>query len=438
MRRTALSLALLLAAPWIVSSASAENLGDIYRLALANDPVYAAARETYKAGQEKLPQARAGLLPNVNATAFARNSDTDSSLGSGTTSTQPYGYGISLVQPIYRKQSLETYEQAKLSVLLAEQELQLALQDLLLRTAQAYFDVLKAQDDVATAQAQKQAFAEQLAQAKRSFEVGAATIVDTYEAQARYDLTTAQEIAALNELEVKRRALEKIINQPAPKLAALAPKVTLTPPTPDSMDAWVRQAQENSLGVIMNQTAEEIARREVDKQRGGYHPNLDLSASYSDSRNTSTTLGGTEVNVKSGVIGLELSWPIYQGGGTDSRVREAVAKLEKARNDLDNARRQAALDARQAYLGVVSGAARVKAYEQALASTELQLKSTKLGLEVGVRTRVDVLNVEQQLYTTQRDLYSSRYQSLIAGLQLKAAAGTLTEDDFKAIDALLK
>lgn len=429
---------LVLALSLLATPALADSLGDIYRQALGNDSLYAAAREAYKANQEKLPQARAGLLPVINLSAFARNSDTDLSVSPpGRTSTQPYGYGLSLSQPIYRKQNLETYEQAKLSVLLAEQEFQLALQDLLLRTAQAYFDVLLAEDSLATAQAQKQALAEQLAQAKRSFEVGAATIVDTYEAQARYDLTTAQEIAAANDLEVKRRALEKIINQPAPKLAPLRADVAMITPEPNDMDAWVRQAQEDSLGVALSQTSQEIARREVDKQRGGHYPNLDLSASFTDSRNTSTTAGGSQVNLKSGVVGIELSWSLYQGGSTNSRVREAVANLEKARDDLDNARRQSTLEARQAFLGVVSGEARVKALQQALASTELQLKSTKLGLEVGVRTRVDVLNVEQQLYSTKRDLYAARYDSLLAGLRLKAAAGALGEADLRAIDALL-
>jgi outer membrane protein len=435
MRRILCIVALLL----LSVAGRAENLSDIYRLALANDPLYAAAREAYRAGLERLPQARATLLPSLNLSAFARNTDTDVSTAPGSTSTQPYGYGLSLTQPIYRKQNLEALAQARLQVTLAEQQLRLAQQDLLLRAAQAYFDVLLAEDNLTTAQAQKQAFAEQLAQARKSFEVGAATIVDSHEAQARYDLAVAQEIAAANDLEVKRRALEKLINRDAPRLSPLRDPVELPLPSPSGMDPWVQQAQEQSLGVLLNQSAQEIARREVERQRGGHYPSLDLTAGYNDTRRTSTLPGsGASVNLKSGTIGLEFNLPLYQGGGTDARVREAVANLERARHELDDARRQAALEARQAYLGVVSGAARTKALEQALVSNEAQLRSTKLGLEVGVRTRVDVLNAEQQRYATLRDLYAARYQVLLAGLKLRAAAGILSEDDLKGIDALLK
>ncbi len=435
MRRIALILALSLLAPL----AAAENLSDIYRLALANDPVYAAAREAYRAGLERLPQARATLLPSLNLSAFARNTDTDVSSAAGSTSSQPYGFSLSLTLPIYRKQNLETLAQARLQVTLAEQQLRLAQQELLLRTAQAYFDVLLAEDNLTAAQAQKQAFAEQLAQARRSFEAGVATIVDSHEAQARYDLAVAQEIAAVNDLEVKRRALEKLINQTAPRLAPLKDPVALPLPSPSGMDPWVQQAQEQGLRVLLSQSAQEIARREVERQRGGHYPSLDLTANYNDSRRTSTLPGsGTSVNLKSGTIGLEFNLPLYQGGGTAARVREAVANLERTRYELDNARRQAALDARQAYLDVVSGAARAKALEQALVSNEAQLRSTKLGLEVGVRTRVDVLNAEQQRYAILRDLHAARYQVLLAGLRLRAAAGILSEEDLKGIDALLK
>ncbi len=419
--------------------AAAENLSEIYRLALANDPVYAAAREAYRASQEKLPQARATLLPSLGLSAFARNTDIEvSGASTSNTSNQPYGYGLSLTQPIYRKQNLETLAQARLMVTQAEQQLRQAEQQLLLRVAQAYFDVLLAQDNLATAQAQKQAFAEQLAQARKAFEVGAATIVDSHEAQARYDLALAQEIAAANELEVKRRALERLINREMPRLATLKTPAALPTPNPAAIEAWVRQAEEQGLGVLLNQSALEIARREVERQRGGHYPTLDLTAQYTDTRRTSTLPGTGTINQRNGTIGVEFNLPLYQGGGTDARVREAAANLERARFELDNARREAALQARQAYLGVVSGEARAKAMEQALVSNEAQLRSTKLGLEVGVRTRVDVLNAEQQRFTTLRDLAAARYQVLLAGLQLKAAAGQLGEDDLKAIDALLK
>ncbi|MFN3594890.1 MAG: TolC family outer membrane protein [Thiobacillaceae bacterium] len=419
--------------------AAAENLSEIYRLALANDPVYAAAREAYRASQQRLPQARASLLPSLSLSAFARNTDVEvSGATSSNTSNQPYGYGLTLIQPIYRKQNLEALAQARLIVTQAEQQLRLAEQQLMLRVAQAYFDVLLAQDNLATAQAQKQAFAEQLAQARKAFDVGAATIVDSHEAQARYDLAVAQEIAAVNDLEIKRRALERLINRDMPRLSVLKDPVTLPTPNPDAIEAWVRQAEEQSLSVLLNQSALEIARREVERQRGGHHPTLDLTAQYNDTRRTSALPGSGTINQRNGTIGVEFNLPLYQGGGTDARVREAAANLERARRELDNARREAALEARQAYLGVVAGTARAKALEQALVSSEAQLRSTKLGLEVGVRTRVDALNAEQQRFATLRDLSAARYQVLLSGLKLKAAAGELSENDLQAIDALLK
>ncbi|MEW5770584.1 MAG: TolC family outer membrane protein [Pseudomonadota bacterium] len=431
MRPTRLLLPLIISLA--VNAAQAANLGEIYQLALANDPVYAAAKETWRAGQEALPQGKALWRPTINLSGNIRQNDTETSTPSSV-NYRSSGYGLTLTQPLFRKPNLESYEQAKLAVLLADQQLGLAEQDLILRVAQAYFDVLLAEDTLSTVVAQKQAYAEQLAQAKKSFEVGAATIVDTHEAQARYDLAISQEIAAQNDLEVKRRGLEKLIAREAPALDRLGAAAGIPLPMPNEMDSWVRQAQEQSLAVLASQTALESAKREVERQRGAHLPTLDLTASYTDSRKTN--LGA--LDSKAGVIGLELGWVLYQGGAISSRVREAVAKQEKARYDLDNARRQSTLDARQAYLGVVSGDAQVKALEQALVSSESQLKSTKLGLDVGVRTRVDVLNAQQLVYSTQRDLASARYQTLLAGLQLKAAAGTLSAEDLKALDALLK
>ncbi len=429
--RSILGLAILL----LPMALRAETLSEIYRLALANDPVYAAAQAAYKASLERLPQARASLLPNLNLNAFARNTDTD--LGTSSTSTQPYGFGLTLRQPIYNKTSLETLALARLQVTLAEQQLALARQDLMLRTAQAYFDVLLAQDNLAAALAQKQAFAEQLAQARKSFEVGAATIVDSHEAQARYDQAVAQEIAARNDLEVKQRALERLIHRGAPRLAPLREPVRLPSPEPADIDPWLRQAQEQALAVQLKQTTLEIARREVDRQRGGHHPTLDLAASFSDTRRTSVTPGGGAVNSKTGSVGVELNLPLYQGGGVSARVREAIFGQERALSELEAARRDAALAARQAFLGVVSGIARSRALEQALTSVEAQLKSTRLGLEVGVRTRVDVLNAERERHNTLRDLYAARYQVLLDLLRLEAAAGSLDEEDLRAVDALL-
>ncbi len=409
----------------------AANLGEIHALARAHDARYAAAREAWRAGQEKLPQGRAGLLPSLNLSANLRHNDTSNAEYTSRS------YGLSLSQPIYRRQHLESWEQAKLLGLRAEQELAVAEQELMLRVARAYFDVLLAEDALSTVRAQKQAIAEQLAAARMSFDVGTATITDTHEAQARFDLVTAQEIAAVNDLEVARRALEKLINREAPALARLDEQARLPMPQPNDMNAWVTQAERDGLAVALQRTALEIAQREVARQRGGHHPTVDLTASYSDNRNVAIG-GGVTGNTRSGMVGIEFALPLYQGGATQSRVRESLALRDKAQFDLDEARRQARLEARQAFLGVLSGDARVRALEQALVSSQAQLRSTTLGLEVGVRTRVDVLNAQQQLFTTRRDLAAARYQTLINGLQLKAAAGSLAVEDLHAVDALLR
>lgn len=416
--------------------AHAANLSEIYQMALQNDPIYAAAVQASIAGKEKEVQGKAGLLPTIQLGANLTGNQSDTSISSSRDYTS-HGFSLSLNQPVYRKQNLETYEQGKLQALLAEQQLRLARQDLILRVSVAYFDLLQAEDNLTTAQAEKKAFAEQLAQARRSFEVGVVTIVDAHEAQARHDLATAREIAAQNDLEAKRRVLEKLINASAPQLATLKEQAVIALPEPNNMDAWAKQAQENSLSVSASQTSQEISAREVERQRGGRYPTLDLVARYTDSRNTSLGIT-TKGDSQSALLGLELGWTAYQGGAISSRIREAQATLEKARQELENTRRQAALDARQAYLGVVSGDAQSKALGAALVSSESQLKSTMLGLEVGVRTRVDVLNAQQQLSTTKRDLSSARYSAIVNGLNLKAASGTLMEDDLKAVDGLLQ
>ena len=412
----------------------ADNLSDIYRAALAYDASYAASQAAYRAAQEKAPQARAGLLPNVNLNANARHNNSDSS-AFGSSSYNSHGWGVSAAQPIYRGQNFIAYDQAKVSVQLAENELKAAGQDLVLRSARAYFDVLLAQDGLEFIRAQKAAITEQLASARRNFEVGTATITDTHEAQARFDLATAQEIAAQNDLEIKRRALHTLSGKTVNTLAALTAKPILTTPAPADMDEWVKRAQDQNLQVRISQQAKQIADQEIERARAGHHPTLDLAASYNDSRNQN--FGGTQMDSKNGMIGLELAVPIYQGGLTSSKVREAVANQEKSRQQLEDATRNTAFQTRQAYLNVTSSEAQVRALEAALASSQKSLESTLLGLEVGVRTNVDVLNAQQQLTSAKKDLAAARYNFLLSVLNLKAAAGTLTVADLEEIDRQL-
>ena len=316
-----------------------------------------------------------------------------------------------------------------------------ATQDLIVRVAQAYFDVLAAQDNIEFIIANKIAIAEQLAQAKRNFEVGTATITDTNEAQARYDLAVAQEISGQNALEVAVRALQQIIGQLPDQLTPLK-AVAMTVPVPNVMDEWANAARGNNFVVRGNEAVFEIATREIERQRAGHYPNIDVVASTQENTNANLAAitaisSGVRSTISQNAIGLQLSLPIFAGGSVLSRTREAVALREKARQDLEASRRAAEFNARQSYLNVTNGLAQVKALEQALVSSETALQSNRVGYEVGVRINIDVLNAQQQVFQTKRDLARARYDTILNGLRLKSAAGSLTENDVELVNALL-
>ena len=420
----------------------AADLMTVYQDALAQDAQYAAARAAHRAGLEKLPQGRAGLLPSVSLSANTNLNQRDFSfrngVGGSDSKFNSSGYTVSASQPLYRSQNFAGYAQGKLLAIQAEAQFAAASQDLIVRVAQAYFDVLLAQDNVDLARAQKIAIAEQLAQAKRNFEVGTATITDTHEAQARFDLVTSQEIAATSDLEIKRQSLQIITGKTPEMLKPVGDKLTLAPLEPNDISKWIEKAQGKSLQIAVSLATFEIASREVDKNIGGHLPTLDLVASYNESGQGSGFQGGVGTDTTTKVIGLQLTLPIFQGGGQQSRVREAYALKDKAAHDLETTKRNAALATRQAFLGVTNGKAQVRALEQALVSTQSQLDSTKLGQEVGVRTGVDVLNAQQLLYSARRDLAQARYNFLIARLKLEAAAGELDEEDLKQINGALQ
>jgi len=425
----------LLLALLIPGAVNAADLLETYRAAQGNDPVFAAARATQQAAQEKLPQSRSMLLPSVNLSANTTFNDNTvqyrgtTFLPGGNNRYNSNGYGVSLVQPLFRQQNWLVYSQAELQVAQSEAQFRIAEQDLMLRVAQAYFDVLIAQDSVQLVEAQKTAIAEQLEQAKRNFEVGSATITDTLEAQARHDLTGAQEIAAQNNLEIKRGALQQLINAAPKDLRPLGKEFSLEPPQPADMEKWADNAQQNSLQLAIAQAGAAIADKEVARNRGGHYPTVDIVANYSKNAANGGGFGvGSDSTNKS--VGVQLNMPLFQGGGVNSKWREAEANRERARQELENARRNVAQQTRQAYLGVVSGIAQVRALQQALASGESVLQASKLGHEVGVRTNLDVLNAQQQLFATRRDLYQAQYNYLISQLRLKAAVGSLGEEDF--------
>ena len=423
-------------------AAAAADLVSVYREAINYDAQFASARASLEAGREKLPQGRAGLLPLIVAGASTTSNDIDTQLRGAaplpTSSYNTHGWSVSLTQPLFRWQNWVSYNQAELAVGLAETQFVLAQQDLILRVATAYFDALLAEDTLATAQAQRVAIAETLESAKRNFEVGTATITDTHEAQARFDLATAQLIAAQNDLAVKRYALQVLVGKDVPNLKRLGSGVALARPQPENIDKWVEMAQTSGLGVLLSAASLEIADREIDRQRSGHLPTLDLVASRSNSgqgRNSSVPTG---LDTDATTVGLQLSVPLFAGGATASRDREAVALKDKAQADLDNARRSAAQGARTAFLGVTSGLSQVKAFEAALTSSQSALDSNKLGYEVGVRINIDVLNAQSQLYDTRQKLAKARLDTLLALLKLKATAGGLGEADLASVNSLLE
>jgi outer membrane protein len=430
-------------------SAWGADLLSIYREALGYDAQFASARSAVEAGRERLPQGRAGLLPTVGVASNTTWNDLKYHLRSTPSIDVPFkynsnGWTVSLSQPVFRWQNWVNYSQSELQVVQAEAQFVSAQQDLINRVAQAYFDVLLAQETLATTQAQKAAIAEQLESAKRNFEVGTATITDTDEAQSRHDLAVAQEIAAQNDLLVKRHALGMIVGADHASLKALRSNVQISRPQPDAIEKWVESAETDNPAVVVFKAGAEIAALEADKQRAGHYPTLDLVATRGRNSQTNSlsmanpgsVLPGNDSNVTT--VGVQLAIPIFAGGAVVSRTRETVALREKARSDLDNARRTAALQARQAYLGVTSGLSQVKAYEAALVSSKSALESNKLGYEVGVRINIDVLNAQSQLFDTRQKLAKARLDTLSSQLKLKAAVGTLTEDDLAAINALLE
>ena len=435
-------LPLLLALAWSPSLFAATDLLQVYQEALTQDATLQSARAAQVAGQEALPQGRALLLPSVNLSANTQYNDIDtqfrttSVFASARRKYNSNGYNVNLTQPLYHPQNFAQYAQAKFSVEQSNAAYAAAQQDLIIRVSQAYFDVLLAQYSVTLSQAQKEAIGEQLAQAKRTFEVGTTTITDTHDAQARYDLTVAQQIAVQNDLEIRQNALLEIIGHLPDELVAVRGEIPLVAPEPNTMEAWVEKALHNNADVVIARAALDIATEEVKKARGGHLPTVDLFANYGESAVGGGTAGGSDQ--KSRIIGLQLNLPLYQGGAISSKARQAVANQERARQDLEVTQRRVAQTARQAYLGVTSGIAQVKALQQAVISNQSSFDSTKLGLEVGVRTSVDLLNTRQQLFSARRDLAQALYNYILSRLRLSAAGGVLTVADVQQVNDWLK
>ena len=435
MKLRLLPLTLALAAA-LAGTAQAQSLLQLYESARGHDAAYRAAQSQYQANLARAEQARALLRPTVGLGANLSETDL-----SNDTVNREFRYGtrtatLSASQPLYRPANVASRSQGLKQLELAEAQLLAAEQDLMVRLSQAYFDVLTAEATLASVKAQKTAVAEQLAAAKRNFEVGTSTITDTREAQARFDLVVAQEIAAENDLRVKKLALDQTAGTQGAAPHPLARTAALGMVSGD-LDSWVQQSGERNPSVRQARTGLDIAKLETEKAQAGHKPTLDLTAGYNITRYRNP-IPGTQSDTTASTVGLALNVPLYAGGAVSQRVQETVALEEKARNDLEGAQRAVAQATRTAYLGVQSGLSQVNALQAAEASSQSALDANKLGYQVGVRINIDVLNSQSQLFQTQRDLARARHEVLLAQLRLRQAAGVLQASDLQTINSLLQ
>ncbi len=426
-------LAMLLAGAGL--PAWAQSLQELYDAARTYDAAFLSARAQAQSAEYRAAQADALLRPSAALSSNASLSQADAPrVGSGDNNS--LGATLSGKYPLFNKATAPTIEQARKAVQLAQADLESVEQDLIVRVSQGYFDVLAAQDALATTRASKAAITEQLASAKRNFEVGTATITDTREAQARFDLATAQEIAADNDLRTKRIALDQLVGRSGVTPKGLVKSATLPVPAPTDAEAWTSLADGSHPSVRKARLGLEVARLETQKARAAESYTVDAVGSVGATRfsGSSASLPGI---TKSATVGVQLNWPLYTGGATQNRIKETLALEDKSRNDVEGARRAVAQATRQAYFGVQSGLAQVKALEAAESSSQLALEATQLGYKVGVRVNLDVLNAQTQLFQTRRDLAKARYDVILGGLRLRLASGQLKPTDVAAVNALL-
>ncbi|RRQ21607.1 TolC family outer membrane protein [Thiohalobacter thiocyanaticus] len=412
--------------------ALALDLLGAYRIAADSDPTLRAAAANRDALLEADDQALARLLPNVGINGtYQRNRFDDRNTDQTSYSTDEV-YTLSATQTLFRWDQFVALDQADSLVAQALANYSAAEQDLIIRLAEGYFNVLAAQDNLSFARAELEAIGRQLEQARERFEVGLIAITDVHEAQARYDLATSQEIVAENELDSAREALYEITGELNEPVNPLNDRMQLLYPEPRDTATWVDRALDNNLNLVALQAAVEAARQEVKRQRAGHYPTLDASAALTRRDQNFGGIAGVKRHDAS--IGLELNIPLFQGGAVNSLTREAHYRFIESQEQFDQVRRQTQRQTRDAYRGVASGIAQVRALEQALVSTETALEAAETGFEVGTRTIVDVLDAQRERFRAQRDLARARYDYLLSTLRLKQAAGSLGVDDLQAIN----
>ncbi len=419
--------------------ARAEDLAEVYALARQHDPELRAAHAKRLAALEALPQARALLLPSLTAGAnISRERFDDDNPAPGSNNPRystNQTYSVSLAQPLFRYDRIVQYRQAGDRILQAEAEYAASEQQLILRTAERYFDVLAAEDDVLLTEAQTKAIGRQLEQAKQRFEVGLSAITDVQEAQGRYDQAVAEEIQARNNLESARDALREIVGTYIEHHARLAGDIELVRPDPESPDAWVETAFSQNLSITSAKAALEIARHEIERKRAGHYPTVDMTAEFARRDVNFGGIAPLERNDAS--IGVQLALPLYQGGLVRSRTREAQHLFDEARETLEDLRRATERQTRDAYRGIINGISQVKAQKQAVLSTRTALQAAETGFEVGTRTIVQVLDSQREHLRAQRNYARARYDYLLNTLRLKQAAGTLSGEDVTAVNRWL-
>ena len=433
-----ISLSLALGAA-LMAPAQAQSLVELLNAARSYDAPWQSAKAQLDASVARADQARAGLLPSAALSSGLSRTHSDISAPPITASMTTQTVGINATQPLYRPANRITLQQGLRGVDVAQAQLDAATQDLLVRVSQGYFDVLAAQDSLTFVQAQKAAVSEQLAAAKRNFEVGTSTITDSREAQARFDLVTAQEVAAENDLRVKKLALDQLVGQDGTQPLPLVTPLPLPTLEPTDVSAWVQQAHDTQPLLRQAALALDVAQLETQKAQTGHLPTVDLQAGYNVQRspNGTMTMPGVNSRVNNASIGVALTLPLFAGFAVQNRVKETLALEDKARADLENLRRVVAQNTRTVFYGVQSGQGQVKALEAAELSSQSALDANQLGYQVGVRINIDVLNAQSQLYQTKRDLAQARYNVLLGTLKLRQAAGTLGLEDVQRINSLL-
>jgi len=437
------SIALLACALVLADSSRGADLMDLYAMAQNSDPTFESARHTLEAAKQKRPEAFSALLPALSASGTdgrteGRTRYTDTPEIDRTFNTDQWT--LQLTQPVFRADRLLAYGEARATVEQALAQYEAAHEDLLLRVSRAYFDVIVAERRVTAARAQVVALNEQLVAARRSFDAGVASITDVDDTRSRAASAQSDEVAALNDLESAGAALEAVTGEPPERLAALRADVELPKPFPSDASSWVQRATSDNPKVKAAEAAAKAADYEVDRSRAQRLPTVDLIATYGGNYagGNITEPVNYDTIVRDKQINLQVSVPLLDGGGMHAQVAEARALHARAESDVTAARRQATLDARQSFAAALSGASQVQALVTAVSAGQSALKGNKVGYGLGLRINSDVLNAEQQLYRTMQDLDKARYDTLYAGLKLKAATGELAEDDLRAIDALLE